>query len=160
MRRFRGKEMPPSGGGFRGWDDAVRDTGIEPARSRSIRPRGHRSIPHGRDAADDRIWCAILGSNQHGREAFDREVTVRARTGEMPPMIEYGARYWERTSDLFRVREARYRCANRAYVRLFSLPSEVATGFEPVWTALQAAASPLGHATRCAVTALGSYSGP
>jgi hypothetical protein len=25
--------------------------------------------------------------------------------------------------------------------------SEVATGFEPVWTALQAAASPLGHAT-------------
>jgi hypothetical protein len=26
--------------------------------------------------------------------------------------------------------------------------SEVATGFEPVYTALQAAASPLGHATR------------
>jgi hypothetical protein len=26
---------------------------------------------------------------------------------------------------------------------------EVATGFEPVWTALQAAASPLGHATAC-----------
>ncbi len=26
-----------------------------------------------------------------------------------------GARYWDRTSDLFRVREARYRCANRAY---------------------------------------------
>ena len=25
------------------------------------------------------------------------------------------ARYWDRTSDLFRVREARYRCANRAY---------------------------------------------
>ncbi|MEY4476561.1 MAG: hypothetical protein RJA31_65 [Actinomycetota bacterium] len=25
---------------------------------------------------------------------------------------------------------------------------EVATGFEPVWTALQAAASPLGHATK------------
>ena len=24
-------------------------------------------------------------------------------------------RYWDRTSDLFRVREARYRCANRAY---------------------------------------------
>ena len=28
-----------------------------------------------------------------------------------------------------------------------SLSYEVATGFEPVWTALQAAASPLGHAT-------------
>ena len=25
------------------------------------------------------------------------------------------ARYWDRTSDLFRVREARYRCANRAH---------------------------------------------
>src|SRR4051794_12496293 len=24
-----------------------------------------------------------------------------------------GGRYWDRTSDLFRVREARYRCANR-----------------------------------------------
>src|SRR5699024_12661755 len=30
-------------------------------------------------------------------------------------------------------------------------PSEVATGFEPVYTALQAAASPLGHATAKAV---------
>ena len=28
-------------------------------------------------------------------------------------------------------------------------PSEVATGFEPVYTALQAVASPLGHATVC-----------
>jgi hypothetical protein len=56
-------------------------------------------------------------------------------------------RYWDRTSDLFRVREARYRCANRSnrYEIIFLL--EVATGFEPVWTALQAAASPLGHAT-------------
>jgi hypothetical protein len=27
-------------------------------------------------------------------------------------MNEHG-RYWDRTSDLFRVREARYRCANR-----------------------------------------------
>src|SRR5690606_7895626 len=26
-----------------------------------------------------------------------------------------GGRYWVRTSDLFRVREARYRCANRPY---------------------------------------------
>ena len=59
-------------------------------------------------------------------------------------------RYWDRTSDLFRVREARYRCANRP------LPpekpdalafTEVGTGFEPVYTALQAAASPLGQPT-------------
>src|SRR6185437_12711870 len=65
--------------------------------------------------------------------------------------LSRGARYWDRTSDLFRVREARYRCANRAcqgccFVRPRSRV-EVATGFEPVYTALQAAASPLGHAT-------------
>ena len=67
-----------------------------------------------------------------------------------------GGRYWDRTSDLFRVREARYRCANRPEVTLelvvlnyrsFVSFCEVETGFEPVWTALQAAASPLGHAT-------------
>ena len=46
-----------------------------------------------------------------------------------------GGRYWVRTSDLFRVREARYHCANRPAVRL-----EVKTGFEPVYAALQAAA--------------------
>jgi hypothetical protein len=50
-----------------------------------------------------------------------------------------GGRYWVRTSDLFRVREARYRCANR--------PCEVETGFEPVYTDLQSVASPLGHST-------------
>ncbi len=92
-------------------------------------------------------------------------------------------RYWTRTSDLFRVKEARYHCANRPlrmyatdvqYPRQSSvgdtglepvtssvsrkrattapiartLHREVATGFEPVYTALQAAASPLGHATK------------
>ena len=40
-----------------------------------------------------------------------------------------GGRYWDRTSDLFRVREARYRCANRPW--LFSYvkvrPSELET---------------------------------
>ena len=30
------------------------------------------------------------------------------------PGVSLCARYWDRTSDLFRVREARYRCANRA----------------------------------------------
>jgi hypothetical protein len=61
-----------------------------------------------------------------------------------------GGRYWDRTSDLFRVREARYRCANRPLnpatpeTMVFT---EVGTGFEPVYTALQAAASPLGQPT-------------
>ena len=61
-----------------------------------------------------------------------------------------GGRYWDRTSDLFRVREARYRCANRPCIqqKLEDMVfTEVGTGFEPVYTALQAAASPLGQPT-------------
>ena len=34
-----------------------------------------------------------------------------------------GGRYWDRTSDLFRVREARYRCANRPFSDLAAGPS-------------------------------------
>ena len=56
-------------------------------------------------------------------------------------------RYWDRTSDLFRVREARYRCANRPRNPQTTEVLEVETGFEPVYTALQAVASPLGHST-------------
>gem|GEM_PF-1610301 len=52
-----------------------------------------------------------------------------------------GGRHWDRTSDLFRVREARYRCASRPGC------FEVETGFEPVYTDLQSVASPLGHST-------------
>src|SRR3954452_15979244 len=59
-------------------------------------------------------------------------------------------RYWDRTSDLFRVREARYRCANRPRNPQTTEVLEVETGFEPVYTALQAVASPLGHSTECA----------
>lgn len=36
------------------------------------------------------------------------------------PGVSGGARYWDRTSDLFRVREARYRCANRACSGMFT----------------------------------------
>ena len=37
------------------------------------------------------------------------------------------ARYWDRTSDLFRVREARYRCANRAHKTIVLLRGEDGT---------------------------------
>ena len=62
------------------------------------------------------------------------------------PGVSLCGRYWDRTSDLFRVREARYRCANRPSLNA-KLRIEVDTGFEPVYTALQAAASPLGQST-------------
>src|SRR5699024_1410646 len=58
-----------------------------------------------------------------------------------------GGRYWVRTSDLFRVREARYRCANRPRHAAQGCAVEVGTGFEPVYTALQAVAKPLGQPT-------------
>ena len=58
--------------------------------------------------------------------------TVVAKNIPAVNCTNHGARYWDRTSDLFRVREARYRCANRAR-RGFQLRGvEVATGFEPV----------------------------
>ncbi len=66
-----------------------------------------------------------------------------------------GGRYWDRTSDLFRVREARYRCANRPGGARQG-PSEVGTGFEPVYTALQAVASPLGQPTTDAGASMGN----
>lgn len=73
-------------------------------------------------------------------------MALRFKTITAELKYTYRARYWVRTSDLFRVKEARYHCANRAnYLAVFC--DEVATGFEPVYTALQAAASPLGHAT-------------
>ena len=39
------------------------------------------------------------------------------RGTKKPPSFRgfLGGRYWDRTSDLFRVREARYRCANRPF---------------------------------------------
>ena len=45
-----------------------------------------------------------------------------------------------------------------APIQAIQLPSEVATGFEPVYTALQAAASPLGHATGVVDTTSGPAS--
>ena len=48
-----------------------------------------------------------------GLSAALRAPAGKAETPGLPG-VSCGARYWDRTSDLFRVREARYRCANRA----------------------------------------------
>ena len=101
---------------------------------------------------------AILGSNQDAGLRGDRAERsppgvgrrlhpgVVACNDEDPGRLPGSSsfmceRYWDRTSDLFRVREARYRCANRPDSAWIGNPDlEVKTGFEPVWTALQAAA--------------------
>ena len=79
----------------------VRDTGIEPARGRIFRAREapiNLSLAEGASPRRSLVHTPgtqkIPGSNIRGFHTC--------------------ARYWDRTSDLFRVREARYRCANRA----------------------------------------------
>ena len=79
----------------------VRDTGIEPARGRIFRAR---EAPINLSLAE--------GASPR------RSLVHTPGTQKIPGFTIRGfhtcARYWDRTSDLFRVREARYRCANRA----------------------------------------------
>ena len=72
----------------------------------------------GTTGAVDRPGAAVLGRTRARSAA-----RVRSGHGTTPEIHESprwrdlgfraGGRYWDRTSDLFRVREARYRCANR-----------------------------------------------
>ena len=57
-------------------------------------------------AGGNRRPCGDGGGHHDGPLTTKRKTP--GRTGG------WSARYWDRTSDLFRVREARYRCANRA----------------------------------------------
>ena len=109
--------------------------------------------------ADDRIdMTREVGPRIDHRHLIDAdEIGVRARTrhqvGRTGAAVHprapagngglrgSGGRYWVRTSDLFRVREARYHCANRPSPALRPVPpprsflargDEVETGFEPV----------------------------
>jgi hypothetical protein len=110
----------------------------------------------GSKRADDEIRTRDihLGKVVLYQLSYVRRYEVRAgecRPNRMKQVSSLGGRYWDRTSDLFRVREARYRCANRPCPSGCSpetmVFTEVGTGFEPVYTALQAAASPLGQPT-------------
>ena len=166
--------MPRQGSGYeksssRGAALMVGDTGIEPVTS-SVSGKRATAAPIARNRKDPEWSCVNLMKQQSGRrDSNSRHPPWQggALPAELRPQYEvhaglaggaasskfpcFGGRYWDRTSDLFRVREARYRCANRPF-RIRSEPetrvfTEVGTGFEPVYTALQAAASPLGQPT-------------
>ena len=148
--------------------DLVGDTGIEPVTSSVsgkrataapiARSRWNRRYPGfgslGIKRADDEIRTrdihlgkVVIYQLSYVRILKFGQVAKRSATSKLPCS---GGRYWDRTSDLFRVREARYRCANRPShpgIPETMAFTEVGTGFEPVYTALQAAASPLGQPT-------------
>ena len=83
----------------------------------------------------------VLRSDIRVPEAKRGRVPCRNKEGSIPPQTQKTkklntkalsskakgficARYWDRTSDLFRVREARYRCANRAHKTVVLLRGE------------------------------------
>ena len=79
----------------------VRDTGIEPARGRIFRTR-------------EAPINLSLAEGVSPRRSLVRPPGTQKIPGSNIRGFHTCARYWDRTSDLFRVREARYRCANRA----------------------------------------------
>ena len=79
----------------------VRDTGIEPARGRIFRAR-------------EAPINLSLAEGVSPRRSLVRPPGTQKIPGSNIRGFHTCARYWDRTSDLFRVREARYRCANRA----------------------------------------------
>ena len=112
-----------------------RSEGVSPRRS-LVRPWVHKKIP-GSNIRGFLIICARYwvrtseGKNFPSARGTNKSFPRRGRqpeevTGSPPPgtqkipgpnirgFLNICARYWDRTSDLFRVREARYRCANRA----------------------------------------------
>ncbi len=120
---------------------AVPDSGAQPET-----PHQPAATNHSRRAKRRRRGCGWRSPHSAASEAQPHK--RRRRPAPRFPRTRVAhrlrGRYWDRTSDLFRVREARYRCANRPR---YSGLLEVETGFEPVYTALQAVASPLGHST-------------
>ena len=80
----------------------VRDTGIEPARGRIFRAR------------EAPINLSLAEGVNPRRSLVHTPGTQKIPGPNIRGFLNICARYWDRTSDLFRVREARYRCANRA----------------------------------------------
>ena len=80
----------------------VRDTGFEPARGRIFRAR------------EAPINLSLAEGVSPRRSLVRPPGTQKIPGSNIRGFLNICARYWDRTSDLFRVREARYRCANRA----------------------------------------------
>lgn len=53
--------------------------------------------------------CCLVGSAERG--GSNQRIAIEAYA--VVKDLFQGGRYWDRTSDLFGVNEARYRCANR-----------------------------------------------
>jgi hypothetical protein len=109
-------------------DSAVRSG--QPERDGRADDADQQQEPGRAFGADDVEALAALG-NCHssrvcpaGRSGPPNGSGYAEGPGRIPgPLRVGGARYWDRTSDLFRVREARYRCANRACTGVFSCPA-------------------------------------
>ena len=97
----------------------VGDTGIEPVTS-SVSGKRAPAAPIARADDGARTRDLNLGKVALYQLSYIRTVSQRATSlpnresrVKMALQGNSGGRYWDRTSDLFRVREARSRCANR-----------------------------------------------
>ena len=94
------------------------------------RPQGARSEaragPLRRRGGNIRSTASRTNTSQQRSTIPPNPKTKKLNTKALIPKNQgfICARYWDRTSDLFRVREARYRCANRAHKTVVLLRGE------------------------------------
>ena len=119
-----------------------RSEGVSPRRS-LVRPPGTQKIPgltirgfhtcarYWDRTSEGKNFPSVRGTNKSfPRRGRQPEEVTGSSLGiqKIPGLTIRGfhtcARYWDRTSDLFRVREARYRCANRAHKTVVLLRGE------------------------------------
>ena len=93
----------------------------------SVLPTGQRDGVLRRDirvpeAKRGRVPCRNKEEHPPSANKETKKLNTKALSSKAKGFI--CARYWDRTSDLFRVREARYRCANRAHKTVVLLRGE------------------------------------
>ena len=74
------------------------------------------------EAKRGRVPCRNKEERRPSANQENKNLNTKALSSKAKGFI--CARYWDRTSDLFRVREARYRCANRAHKTVVLLRGE------------------------------------